>query len=613
MAKVHPELAPVLRQFDEAGKYHNGFVDGVERRYKAWRGILSTQSEAAQWTSKLHPPYIMPIVETIVANFIDDRFRFQINPRPRVGTPEELESLRAGAKAMEYLLRYQLDVTHFQEQQRPFLLQNVIAGLTAMKVYWRSDYGPRMRLTEEQVEVEGPLGPMFLPSLKEESYDDTLYDDPCVETIDVRDFFWEEAAVSLEKAGWVAHRCWYSYDELKEMEKAGVYSSVDELKESRDFSQQINSREGELFNVDRTRGRVEVIEFWRRRDKKVITIANRKVVLSSKPWPFWHGDMPFVVCSSSPDLFRIPGVSVVERLEQLQEALWTLMNQRIDNLQLVNNAIIMLRSDVDDPDAFEFGPGEKWLVEDPTQVQMWTPDPTSAQISLPAEANIRGDMQNVSNGGPFLSGAQDQTVDQDTATGVSIITSLAQKVMAGAKQNVTNAYVRVGEQMIGLNQQFIRRPRLVRILGEDGADKWIEVNPLDLQGQYLFETQPATESMMRQERRAEAQALVQVAGQLAPIMAAVGQPLNMQAFVDKLLDAFDIQDKERFYSLQPQMPMGGAPGSAPSPQNGAPGPGGVTAPQSIAPETSPSNASSMSPEVMMQRFLASGAGGASNV
>jgi hypothetical protein len=64
-------------------------------------------------------------------------------------------------------------------------------------------------------------------------------------------------------------------------------------------------------------------------------------------------------------MFRIAGVSEVELIRETQEILWTLLNQRLDNLQLINNAIVLLRDDIDDPDSFDFYPGARNLVSDP--------------------------------------------------------------------------------------------------------------------------------------------------------------------------------------------------------------------------------------------------------
>jgi hypothetical protein len=93
-----------------------------------------------------------------------------------------------------------------------------------------------------------------------------------------------------------------------------------------------------------------------------------------------------------------------------------------------------------------------------------------------------------------------------------------------------------------------------------------------------------------------------------------GTPLNLRAFSDSMLDAFDIDDKDEFYSAKPQAPQAapGGGGPTPSEQPSGAGPGGepvgVTGPNSIAPAVSPSAQSSLAPGVMMARALASQGG-----
>lgn len=96
-----------------------------------------------------------------------------------------------------------------------------------------------------------------------------------------------------------------------------------------------------------------------------------------------------------------------------------------------------------------------------------------------------------------------------------------------------------------------------------------------------------------------------------------GTPLNLKAFSDKLLEAFDIDNPDEFYSAKPQqppqLPGGGGQNSA-QPEGAGPGGQavGVTGPNSINPAVSPSAQSSLAPGVMMARALASQGGQQNN-
>jgi hypothetical protein len=49
----------------------------VDAWYRAYRGVIEQRSKAADWTSKLHPPYVFQVVETLTANVVDPRPRWR--------------------------------------------------------------------------------------------------------------------------------------------------------------------------------------------------------------------------------------------------------------------------------------------------------------------------------------------------------------------------------------------------------------------------------------------------------------------------------------------------------------------------------------------------------
>ena len=624
---VEPDsvVGRVMRGFEEDSKAHVEFSRAVDRRYRAYRGILERRSEAASWTNKQAPKYVLQVIETMIAAALDPNPSWKVKARPKIADPATVQQELAGAHTMELLLGYQQDIDHFGEKQREFVMQGFIAGLTVGKNYWRSNTATRTRLKNVSVPVKDMPG-FVVPQIQAVPGTEILHDDPTMEVVDVRDFIWHEAATSLEKAMRVTHRCWYSMDELRQLEAAGVYENVDQLSDTQDFSKAQTDRENQIYHTNRAKNQVEVLEQWfyDKGEIWVVTVGNRKVCLTpggaAKPNPFWHGGYPFVVTSSMPDLFRIPGISEVEVIQDLQEMLWTLGNQRLDNLQLLNNAIAIIRSDVDDPDAYVFAPGERWLVDDPAQVKFLETPPITAELALTAESAIKQDMMNISGGMPLLGGDTSQ-MSNNTATGASTFATLAQRRVAAKKQNYTWAYNRVGEQWIALNQQFIREPRVIEIVGQDGAPDVRTIDPMQIQGRFHMAVQSLDESMMRAERRAESQALLSVAVNSAAALAATGSPLNLKAFMDKLLESYDIDDTTVFYSQNnPLNPGQGGPKVSlqgkltPEQEMTAAsnaGLGSATAPQATDPN-SPSNAFSQSPVAATQRMAALAGGLANN-
>ena len=612
-------------------RYHDSFVEKVEHRYNAYRGLAEPQerdrgSEDEDWHSNVTAPYVLQTCEGMLATMLEPSPRFNIVPRPKPEEPlEEVVARLTAVESVSQVVRYAMERDAFAQKQRPFMQQDLIAGLSVLKDYWRSEEREVTRLGEESMQITDGSGSVIdrLTSYTEQTEKSLVFDDACCEVRDVRDFFWPSQAPDVEHAEYLIDRTWQSYSKLERDADYYGYANVAKLKESRDIAgvKRVSEREMRLRNIERTKDLVEVLEYWT--PERVITVANRNVVLRDKPNPFWNGRMPFVVCSAMPDAFQIPGISVVEALAQLQEMLWTLQNQRLDVVRLLANLITLIRSDVDDPDAFEWAPNAQWFVEDTQQVDTLKIDPTVASITLQAESLLKGDLQNIMGGLPFASGSESSTIDQQTATGVSIVTSIAQRLIQARKQHYLWAYASLGKHFLLLWQQFVRDERVIEVVGQKGAAAYQTITPIEIQGDYDVLIDVTADSLLRQERRAEAQALLTTAAQVQPIMAQSGAPLNLRAFMSKYLDAFDVQDKERFFLSPPPAPGGAPPASLPAPPGsvptngqqalpaGEPSTDGLTNVGAAAGPLAPSNVSSMSPEAAMQRLMAQ-RGGAVN-
>ncbi len=596
-----------LRDLEKCEQFHDKLVRDVAERWEAYEGHMGTDSDAAQWQSQLHPPLLNHISETTVAALLDDRFQYRIRPAPRYYDPGEYESARKGAKAHEILFRRQLHQDRFNEFQRPFVLQAAVARLSVAKTIWKNETVKSKRMVVKDI---GPEVGSFFPVLRlvEEDYVRRDFDGPCTECVDVRDFYWDEAATSLENAAWAADAVWMTIDDLRKLQRRGVYDRVDELDAPGDASDDTTERRRE--SRGRKKGRIEVLHIYHRASGKCYVLGGRKVVLREKPWPFWHGEYPYVVTSLQPYPFSLQGMSVVEKLMHLQEAVWDMLNQQADSVRLLANPIYAVRRDLDDLDSLVWEPGALWPVEDPGQVQQLAVDPTPATMAMPTISQYISMMQNLAQSQPFTSTAEARGIGADTATEAALVTNIAQRATVAVKSQLNYAYERIGCQRMKLNQQFIRAPVYAYDVGLDNQEEITEILPHLLQGEYDFEVTPSTESAVRAEKRAEAAAKMTAILQAIPLLAPMGVLMNGKRVMEDFLRAYDEEDTEGWFTEQPQPGMVGAggpaqPGGAPAPSVNGGGPGGVTAPQSIDPAVSPSAQTSQSGQTMMQRAFAS--------
>jgi hypothetical protein len=600
--------------------------DTIERRYRAYRGVLDKRSELIPWTSKETPPYAMNIIETAVTSMLEDRMKFRVRPRPKFNTPEEMTIAREGAKGHELLLSWQLEQNRFHEKQRTLILQERLAGITCAKLSWRTEIRsvPSLALKPREVLNEAGMIVGQYPMLTPVTEPDVTYDGPDIEVVDMRDFFYDYNAVNWSKNEICTHRVFVTPEEAEQRAASDLpeevrWRFIDQLPTTRDFAGEWSPR-SMLEEQQRHKGRIEVLEIWLREKGRirVYTIGNRSVLLNERDSPYWHGEFPFVLISTQADLFRIGGISQIEKIEGLQRMLWTISNLRQDAVLLATMPMVLLQEGFDDPDSFEFRPFARNLVTQPKEVNMWSPDAQATQISLPTENTLKADMQTLTGGFPFTDTAEASRVRANSATEASLVNDLAQRALVTAKTFLNYGYERLGQQMMWLNQQYVRDPVYINVLGLSDEYETQVIVPEMLRGAFDFVMEPVADSLLRQEKRSEATALYQMAMQSASMFMMTGQPLNLKPFLEDVLDAYDKKDIERYlFNAQPQgVPgMAGQPGAMGGPgmpgmpgmpaMPGAeppapPGQSGVTSPLATN-QQSPSNPLSMNPAVAMAR------------
>jgi hypothetical protein len=628
----------VVRKWDDAQPYHRDFVRNYQRRERSYKGILRAAADAAKWRHKLSPPYAHNLIETVVANTVDMGLAFDVKPSPHANLPlDEATKLLQECEAVGDLLRHEHRVDGMDFKQRPLYLCNAIGGRGVIKTGWNYVEGSvrRQQASTRDIKDEEGNTVLTVPTIQDIEEHGVLRDHSTAEVIHPEDFVVHPLATHLDpfQAGGAQHvfnRCWYSFEQLKMMEVSGYVKNVDALKETQDFARaEYREREKEIWTGEE-QDPIEVLEYWCFKNGQVYRtlVGNRTILLrDEEESPFWHGGYPFVVVSSMPQPFTTIGTSEVELIEELQNILWELTNQTMDNVELINNWITLIRSDIDDPDAFEFYPGARWPIDgDPNSaVSTLQPPYQLTNVAQQQIAMVKGDLQNVTSAAPFASGAESATVDQKTATGASIVMNAAQQRMMFKKYMAQQGLRQEANLRIKNCQQFIDDTRLVHTIGQDGMHRFREVDPLGIQGDFVAELQPYGESELRQEKRAEAMQWLQVLGQIAPLAAASGKPVNIEELVGWAAKKWEIDDWQRFFSQDPAAAgaMGaagpGSPGtSAQGQQGGGPPtpPGqanlGVTSGQAVD-ASSPSAAGGMSfsPVQAMSRAL-SLSGGVSN-
>lgn len=622
-------LEIVKKGIEECRRWHEPFCRKVEKRYDAFRGMSAEEAKSG-WRSNVTQPLLINLVEGMLATMEDGNVTWDVTGRTMPGmSAEEAMAQSDNADIAEALLQDQMRHDQFETKQSPFMQQDLIAGYTVGKVSWVRKKALHHYLEEKPDMVyDENGGTVGIADVIEEYEEDIfVFDGPSFEPRDVRDFMFPESATSVETAPYVIDRTFVSYKTLLKMQDLDIYENVEFLKETHHGQESepsgtdvVKDREMRLRNASRTRGLIEVIEYWT--DETVITIGNRSIVLRIARNPHWHGQKPFVTCSAIPDAFQLPGISVIEGLAQMQEMFWTLQNSRLDATRMASNLIKVIRADVENAGDFQWVPNANWFVRSVEDVKLLDIPTEVLRTTLEAEGLLKADIQGVMGGLPSTGGSGSNPVlDQNTATGISIVTNIAQAVLARRKQFHARTFGKVGGIFLSLDQQLLREERLVEIIGPGAAKRWIEVGPSMIRGFFDAAVRWEDDSMQRQEKRAESGVLLTNTMQFAAPAAQMGVYINVKKVWEKYLTSYGIANPQEYFldgPPQSQLPVPGT-GGATGPQaetildqlGGGQSPGGVTNPQLAAGPQAVSNENSMSPAMPMQQQLAGSGGGRS--
>ncbi len=504
--------------FASAKAPHTYRVDRYRKCDEAYNAVLKPLEDT--WQSDLHPPYVAQIVELLASNLVDD------NPRAKVVPSQPYYA--DGAALHEALLNQQREIDRYAEKLPLFILQGLIRGISIGKVIWREEWVKNKVRKFEKTAFGAPF----------EKVEETLTpmaQQPGFVLVDAKNFLWDPSATNLDNATEVFH---ITYQTLSSMRASGVYENLDQLKGD-------DAPVG--FDDDKRKGRVEVIEWWRKENGEVYltVIANQRVVIRNECSPFWHGHFPFVVATPIPELFQIEGKSIVEMIADIQAALWEMQNHRIDNTRFMSNAALFVDPSVEQQD-FRVFPGAM-IHARPDQIQAWQPNTSILGPSVQAEELLKGDLQNLSGAVGYLSGASDSQIDQTTATGISIIQNMASKRIMRMKQQYLYAMKRVGEQQISLNQQLLPKTVAIRIDRGAAGLEWKAASPAELQGQYEYRVEDASESLIRQEKRAEALAKANFLTANYQLAEMAGVKLDIKKVIEDVTEAFD-EDPAKYFA-----------------------------------------------------------------
>jgi hypothetical protein len=648
MADQEKEL---FREIEDKYDYSYDELSPRFEKFNVWEDLYfsNLRNSDNPWKSSVFDPESYEKVERVVSHLFATKPRGKFYPREKHDA--------AGVRVADELFKYQWEKPG-QNMQLKLPRQGRGMGIFGSGfglLTWR--YERRKRRKPNKA------------GEKTEQYE-VIWDDPYYQDLYIYDCFPDPTAMSIEDMQWFIHNEFVTLEELENTNHKyhgeRRYKNLDKLKEklskrkgnysaSQDsYRTKADSARGSNKDTD-LRGRILVRRYY---DKSqwVTIVPDFKLVIEDRPCPYDHGELPIHMMLDVVYSNQLFGVGEIEPIERLQKGLNAVLNQRLDNVRMQLSPAVMHDANSEYAHEWKWQPGYKWRLganeKEPKPFQL--PDATSGTFMQTANY-FKDSMSRALGHQDFLS--RNESADTRTATEIRASSGEQNARMRSKEHNIDMFMERLGTQWMQLNQQYMTKGRLVRILGREalealqndeslkereaimspdgeeamaikpkrsiyageevdkfkmekgGAFGLLLVEPDDIRGamDFIVESGSTVESDVTQQQ-ADLESILKTLLDLKDQFGQEGYKVNIKPIIDKILLLRNIKNVDEIFEVindnpmaqDPGQAMGGAPVdpmAAMMPQGGMPPQGGAPMMPPMAPQGMPMMPQGMPPQM----------------
>lgn len=297
-----------------------------------------------------------------------------------------------------------------------------------------------------------------------------LKDSPKLDHVRLHDFYIPAGFPTIQQAPWVAERVRLTWMQFMNRVKAGIYTNADKIG-AWFFNPSINSVQTSLDQISRyvpsVNQQLELYEFWLDYDidgdgwdESLLCTVH----LDSQTYvrldfnPFFNQDKPYSSGCFMRDVNSFYGIGLGEMLDQFQEEITAMHNQRIDNGTVTNSQMFVIKKDNMDIRKDEsIYPGKVWKLNDPADLK---PVPLglgmgaalSAQVE--SEGLVRSEAQRRTGVNDWVQAQSSPAVGYGAAFTTQQMLLQSDKRFGETLREVRNALAESGTRILELYQQF---------------------------------------------------------------------------------------------------------------------------------------------------------------
>ena len=394
------------------------------------------------------------------------------------------------------------------------------------------------------------------------------YSGPLVEVISPEDFYMDPEAKSIEDAQFVIHRVWRTYGYLKEKERDGIYSNVDEVKAwlDRDKESYINSERAQRYNsadaIDPTnyaidsedkqiaRHKLEVFEWWGLLDltdegyqEPYLVVFCGETILRMELNPYGHGQPPFEVLRPMLDPFKFTGVSIPELVGEFQAVKTALFRQILDNVSYQNNGawLVNRNAGVDINALLNMRPNTivRSNITSGAVVPLTPPNLQGYPLTM---IELVDSMLQKRTGVTSYNQGLDANSLNKTATGITkIMDASVQRIELQARVMAETGVKPAFQKILMLNQQFMDQTVVIRVF-----NKPLEISPDDLIGDFDVSVDVGGATSKNETRVQQMMLLIQSSSLM--MSTGVMRPQNIYEIGKKIMEIWEWKDYDKYLS-----------------------------------------------------------------
>ena len=426
-----------------------------EKGERAWEAHRSDR-DADEWQSNYYIPLTTSVIESILAEMVDQRLRPLILPRG----PEDT----AKAMVMRHAFDYTWDVANGDDELADIFKSCLIRGDGFAQEYYLKD----RRLVRDIVGISAKSKKTQKRDVLSEEREVFEFDDCMMENVSNWDLFFDEKAREVNRGPYKARdairRYIMNYRDAKIFFHGPIWNHMGNFRFVKpggdtDYYQYFKPPQGIDHGEE-----VEVLWYWSRKPEDLLVIVVNDVVVRMGPNIFKHKQLPFAKAADVTRVDKFYNKGEPELLESIQDELNTLRRMVIDRNHLdIDKSFLVSQNSLLDDDDLIARPHMAIPVDDPKSVQAleYGDIPLSVERTLKAitEDSIR------------VTGVDDrfQSLQKtpSTATEAAILKESTLKRIRMKIRNIEKGFLTdIARMRVANILQFYSQPKLEKIIGE---------------------------------------------------------------------------------------------------------------------------------------------------